>query len=132
MSIKTPTTVQELYHMMLENSKLCGNFKLVDNCIFWDLYDNIWIEISANSLEFLCEINTKNLFCPQITHWHPAYEDVYRDICSIGEEDSVMVLQKVPFHLRCRYIGKIKNCPYSINKKFLFGKTYWLYTKNKA
>lgn len=128
LKIKIPQNAEDLYDMMLATPKLCGKFELVNDVMFWNLNKNIAIQISLYDEECCVEINKKKSgkIVADITHWHPTQEEIYKEICDIGLKGHVLVIRKNIFGESVLYMGNEANCPYPPNKKWHFGKIYYL------
>lgn len=128
LTTEAPQTAQELYNMILDNPNLNGVFKLVDNTIFWDLNNKISIEIGVDPRDCYFGIN-RFLFgkiTDSITHWHPELNEIYEDVCNIGLKGNVLVIRKNILYTSVLYMGKEEECPYSPNKKWSFGRIYYI------
>lgn len=124
-------STKELCEKMLETPDLCGKFELVDKTIFWDLFDGFVIRISIEPPETLFDIETMlfGVFPDYITHWHPDEDEIYDQVCHIGLKGSVLVLRRNFFGTSVLYMGKEEHCPYSPQRKRLWGKIYYLKAK---
>lgn len=125
-----PQNSKELYEMMLQTPDLCGRFELTNNneIIEWHLYENIQIEIGVAPQDCYFGVN-KLLFGKVgsgITHWHPTIFEIYDEVCKIGIRGNILVLRTFGGGGAVLYSGKKENCPYSPDKKYLFGKYYYL------
>lgn len=129
LKLSLPTNTQELYDMMLATPDLCGDFLIAENGnIHWNLYKDIQIEIGVHTEDCYFSID-KKLFGEiksEIIHWHPTNFEIYNDVCNIGMPGSVLVIQTIMSGASVLYMGDERNCPYSPNKKVLFGKYYYL------
>lgn len=124
-------STKELYNKMLETSGICGKFELIDNTIFWNLFDGYEIQISIDPPDTYFGI-AKKLFgkiTDSIIHWHPNEEDVFQEVCAIGLKGHVLVIRKNLLCSSVVYMGKEGNSPYSIKKKLSWGKIYYLKAK---
>ena len=128
-----PQNSKELYEMMLQTPDLCGTFELAENGenIVWDLYENIRIEISVDSCDCYLEVSKLSLgkIAGEITHWHPTVFEIYDEACSIGKRGNVTVLRSNFMSGILMYSGSKADCPYAPDKKYLFGKYYYLEAK---
>lgn len=126
-----PNTTKELYDMMLNTPNLCGKFELVDDTIFWYLFDGIEIEISIGRMDTYFGISRKKSgkIPDGIIHWHPDCEEIYNDVLNIGLEGNVLVIQKNILYVSVIYSGKEEECPYSPETKRRFGKIFYLKAK---
>ncbi len=124
-----PKDINELYDMMLQTPDLCGKFGFSEDkrFIVWDLFENIRLEIGMDFREGYISIQ-RLLFGKiesGITHWHPSKFEIYDDVCSIGKRGNVLVLRSRWFGDSMLYSGSKEECPYSPDKKYLFGKYYY-------
>lgn len=125
-----PQSTEALYNMMLQTPDLCGSFTLSESkeTIVWDLNESIKIEIGFDTEE--CYFGMSKVLSgkieKQITHWHPTLLEVYRDVCRIGKCGNVLVLRSSLGNVNFLYAGSKRDCPYSPDKKPLFGKYYYL------
>lgn len=125
-----PQNSEELYQMMLQTPDLCGTFRLDEkkNLIVWDLFEKIRVEISVTPDDCyfgLCKFLFGKLeSC--IMHWHPSAFEVYDDVCNVGKRGNVTVVRTSVFGDSLLYSGRKDDCPYSSDKKCLFGKYYYL------
>ncbi len=122
-----PTNTEELYKLMVETPNLCGKFELVEKGnIYWDLFENIQIEIGIDPQDCFIAIKKLGKIEMEITHWHPTYYEIYNEICKIGIPGNVLVLRSFMGGAGVLYMGNERECPYSSDKKVLFGKFYYL------
>lgn len=124
-------SAKELYNKMLEIPDLCGNFELIDNTIYWNLFDGYEIQISIDPRDNYFGIDKKSFgkINDPVTHWHPDEEEVFREICDIGLKGNVLVIRKNLLFTSVVYMGKEENCPYSPEKKWSWGKICYLKAK---
>jgi len=127
-----PKNSKELYEMMLQTPDLCGTFELAEDGgnIIWSLHENIRIEIGVDPRD--CYLGVSKLLGKVergITHWHPTIFEIYDEVCSIGKRGNVMVLRSTASSGTLMYSGSKANCPYTPDKKYLFGKYYYLEAK---
>ena len=128
-----PQNSKELYEMMLQTPGLCGYFELLseDGNIIWNLYDGIRIELSVDSYD--CYLGVmKMLFGKvesELTHWHPTAFEIYNEVCKIGKCGNVMIVRTFASGGGVLYIGNKEDCTYQKNKRYLFGKLYYLEAK---
>lgn len=129
LKLRIPTNTQELYDMMLATPGLCGDFKIAENGnIHWDLYKNIQIDIGVDTGDCYFSVDKKlsGKIESEMTHWHPTIYEIYDDVCKVGMPGSVLVIRTLMSGASVLYMGDERNCPYSPNKKTLFGKYYYL------
>ncbi len=126
---KTPVNTHELYDLLMQTPELCGQFTLVsDHEIKWDIYEDFSVSIGVNKVD-ACIALDKMLFgrIPNhFTHWHPDPEDIYDEICAIGTRGHVLVIRKFLLGEMVLYMGPEADCPYSPNKKWRWGRIYYL------
>lgn len=124
--LKIPYTGQELYNMMLATEDLCGTFEVADDTVFWNLYDDVSIQISVDGEECICSIH-KNAW--EITHWHPSIYEIYDEVCKMGKRGNVMVIRTFIGGAGISYMGPKADCPYPEKKKWSLGKRHYLEAK---
>lgn len=128
-----PKNSKELYEMMLQTPNLCGTFELTDDGeeIMWHLYENILIEIGVDPQACFFGVSKWSFgkIKSGITHWHPTIFEIYDDVCSVGKRGNVMVLRSTASSGTLMYSGSKEDCPYAPDKKYLFGKYYYLEAK---
>ena len=124
-------STKELYDKMLDTPDLCGKFELVDKTIFWDIFEGIDIKISIEPPDTLFDIETKlfGKIPDPITHWHPDEEEIYDQVCQVGLKGNVLVIRRNIFGVSILYMGKHENCAYSPQRKWSWGKIYYLEAK---
>lgn len=122
-----PWSTNDLYEMMLKNDNLGGHFELKDDTLIWE-FEEIIYEIGINESSTTIQVFRKNKFKTEITHWHPCNEEIYDDICNIGEKGNIIVIKKTLNGESIVYMGKKENCTYDINKKRI-GKIYCFESK---
>lgn len=133
LKIIIPQNSKELYEMMLQTPDLCGVFELTENNerIVWNLHENIRIEIEVDPRD--CYFGVSRLLFGKvesgITHWHPTIFEIYDDVCNIGKRGNVMVLRATLSSGALMYSGSKADCPYSPDKKYLFGQYFYLEAK---
>ena len=124
-----PQNSKELYEMMLQTPDLCGTFELAgdEGNIIWDLHENIRIEIGVDPRD--CYFGVSEMLFGEvesgITHWHPTVFEIYDEVCRVGKRGNVMVLRSTASGGTLMYSGSKADCPYSPDKKYLFGKYYY-------
>jgi len=123
-----PETTEDLYKMMLMNDKLGGKFELIDNEIIEWEFDDFIYQISLDGREGLFDVIKNNKLKMSITHWHPDLEEVYTDICKIGEKGNLLVVKTFLGSAIILYMGKKENCPY-LNRKVKIAKYHFLESK---
>lgn len=116
-----------LYDKMCNTPNLCGKFELIDKTIIWDLFDGFIICISIEPPDTVFAIDKKMFWeiTDPVTHWHPNEEDVYEEVCNIGQKGNVLVIRKNFLFTTVLYMGSEKDCPYS-PKKWSWGRIYYL------
>lgn len=128
-----PQSSKELYDMMLQTPDLCGKFELSDDKkeIRWNIHENITIVIDAEPQDcYLCVFKSLSGKAEkEIIHWHPSISEIYDDVLKIGKRGNVLVIRSRVFGDAVLYYGSKNNCPYSRDKKYLFGKYYYLEAK---
>jgi hypothetical protein len=128
-----PQNSKELYDMMLQTPDLCGTFELNEGNenIEWLLHENIKIELGVDPRD--CYFGVSRLLFgnveSSITHWHPTIFEIYDDVCNVGKRGNVMVLRSTASSGTLMYSGSKADCPYAPDKKYLFGKYYYLEAK---
>ncbi len=128
-----PQNSKDLYELMLRTPNLCGNFMLSpdEEYILWDLYDNFQIKIGVDPRD--CYLSVSKMLSDTvesgISHWHPTCFEIYNEVRKIGKCGNVMVLKKFLISDSVLYIGNKEECPYEENKRYLFGKLYYLEAK---
>ncbi len=124
-----PKSTKVLYEMMRKNEKLGGKFELKDDeqLIVWTFEDVIY-EIEINKIEGFFGVLKNNKSRSEITHWHPDCNEIYDDICNIGEKGNLLIIESCLGSSRILYIGKVENCTYNRRKKHL-GKIYYFESK---
>ena len=128
-----PQNSKELYDMMLQTPDLCGTFELNEGNenIEWLLHENIKIELGVDPRD--CYFGVSRLLFGKvesgITHWHPTIFEIYDDVCNVGKRGNVMVLRSTASSGTLMYSGSKEDCPYAPDKKYLFGKYYYLEAK---
>ena len=128
-----PQNSKELYDMMLQTPDLCGTFELNEGNenIEWRLHENIKIELGVDPRD--CYFGVSRLLFGKvesgITHWHPTIFEIYDDVCNVGKRGNVMVLRSTASSGTLMYSGSKEDCPYTPDKKYLFGKYYYLEAK---
>ncbi len=128
-----PQNSKELYDMMLQTPDLCGTFELNEGNenIEWRLHENIKIELGVDPRD--CYVGVSILLFGKvessITHWHPTIFEIYDDVCNVGKRGNVMVLRSTASSVTLMYSGSKEDCPYTPDKKYLFGKYYYLEAK---
>lgn len=120
-AMKQPDNGLDLYSLMRATKDLCGNYELIGETIFWDLYDGFNLHVDASDGYVSIHDKTR-----QITHWHPEPEDIYNEVCKIGKRGNVMVI-----HVFCGfggvcYMGPKENCPYKKQESNRFGTYFYL------
>ncbi len=121
------SAVQKLYQLMTDNKNLSGSFELVsEDLICWDLFDGFTIFISEDDIGIERLLFKKTPV--EFTHWHPTDDEIYNDICNMGTKGNVTVIYKSILGESILYSGSKNECKYK--RKWLFGKYYYLYTKN--
>ena len=122
---------EDLYNKILDTPLLCGRFELVEKTIFWNLYDGFEIEISIEPPDSCFEIQRRWLknICIPLTHWHPDEDEVYSQVCNIGLKGNVLVIRENWFGVSILYMGDKEKCPYPADKKWSWGKIYYLLAK---
>ena len=115
--------------MMLQTPDLCGTFELAgdEGNIIWDLHENIRIELGVDPRD--CYFGVSEMLFGEaesgITHWHPTVFEIYDEVCRVGKRGNVMVLRSTASGGTLMYSGSKADCPYSPDKKYLFGKYYY-------
>ena len=129
LKLRVPTNAQELFEMMLATPDLCGDFEIAESGdIYWDLYKDIQIDIGVDTRDCYFSIAKKSFgkIKNEIMHWHPTIFEVYDDVCKVGMKGNVLVIRAFVGGESVLYMGDEANCPYSPDKKTLFGKVYYL------
>ena len=124
-----PSDTKTLYEMMLATPDLCGKFELIDDEIIrWNLFKDYEILMSIDDREGYFVLNklVAHKHPWEITHWHPETWDAYDEVCNLGLKGNVMVVDSFLGGQRIKYTGDARKCPYSPDKKKLFGKRYFL------
>lgn len=119
---------KELYDRMRDTPGLCGTFEMKDDAIHWDLFEGYNIQLAVHPRDNYFNIEKKRLggLVDQLTHWHPESDEIYEDVCSIGLKGNVLVIRKNPLFASVVYMGKEEYCPYSPERKRLWGKIHYL------
>ena len=82
-----PENASELYEMLINTPDLCGKFKFLGDCgIEWELYKDVTVSIGVNKVDGYIGIDRKlfGKIPTSITHWHPAPDEIYEEICDMG------------------------------------------------
>lgn len=119
---------KDLYDKMRNTPNLCGQFNLVGDTILWNLFDGYIIRIALDPRDNYFSIEKRmlgKLTC-EITHWHPALDEVFEEICNIGLKGNVLVIRKSWLWTSVLYMGMEEQCPYSSKKKWSWGKILYL------
>jgi len=108
---RLPQTSEELYEMMLLTPDIVGSFKLSNGSIHWHITKEIYAEITADSRDgyFCVSKKTFDTWEENITHWHPTPDDIYYDVCQIGLQGHILVVQNDSI----LYMGNKNSCPYN-------------------
>ena len=140
-----PRSSEELFEMIENTPNLCGLFEHNENTeiVYWkpfvdntakftDICNRIVISIDFDYEECLITVS-KQLFKGKsdlpITHLDTTEYEIYDKVCNIGKRGNVLVIRKLLFYDKILYIGPKKDCPYSEDKKYLFGEYYFLEAK---
>ncbi len=124
--MQNPKLILGLYEQMKQNPNLSGSYKLVDNSLIeWKLFDGFSVQLAEDyiGIERLLFGKIPDAFI----HWHPQDDEIYEDVCAIGEKGNVTVVKKDLFGDSLLYAGKAENCPNK--RKRFFGRYYYLYAK---
>ncbi len=122
-----PWSTNDLYEMMLKNDNLGGYYELKDDTLVWT-FDEVIYEIGINEVSTTIQVFKNVKLKKEITHWHPENDEIYDDVCNIGEKGNILVIKKTLNGESVVYMGKKENCTYDINKK-RFGKIYCFESK---
>lgn len=108
---------KQLYEMMMKNPKLGGKIELEnDERIIWT-FEKVIYDISVDKDDGFIDVLKNNRSKTSITHWHPSNDEIYDEICRIGERGNVLVIKSFLESSAICYIGSVKNCPYKKNKR---------------
>lgn len=112
-----PQNTKQLYEMMMKNPKLGGKIELEnDERIIW-IFEKVIYNIFVDKDEGLIDVLKNNKFKTSITHWHLSNDEIYDEICRIGERGNVLVIKSFLGSSAVCYMGSVKNCPYKKNKR---------------
>ncbi len=128
MKEKTPQTTEELYEMLQKTSDLAGKLELVGESIFWTFQD-FWILASLDENEGYIAVNRNKKRWwqnDQLLHWHPRKDGIYEELCAIGNKNNVCVIRNAGLFSNIFYCGKESAYPYTSDKKWHWGKLYYL------
>lgn len=129
LKLRVPANTQELYDMMLATPELCGDFEIAENGnIHWDLYKDIRIHIDVDVAECCFGLVKRSSGKTEsgFAHWHPTIFEIYDEVCKVGTKGNVLVIRAFMGGASVLYMGDEEGCPYSPDKKTLFGKIYYL------
>ncbi len=124
----SPQTSKELYHMLLENTDLAGKLELTGDAVFWT-FNNFWVYTSLDINEGYIEINRKVKHwwqSSQLLHWHPMKDEIYEDLCAIGNKNNVLVIRNGLLFSDIFYLGKESEYKYPPDKKWHWGRLHYL------
>ena len=103
-----PQTTEELYNMLLENTNLVGKLERTGDAIFWT-FTNFWVLASLDKYEGYIEVNRKKEHWwqnGQLLHWHPMKDEIYEDLCAIGNKNNILVIRNGWLFSDVFYLGK--------------------------
>lgn len=127
-----PQTTHDLYKMLIENGDLTGKIKFEDGCIFW-YFKDFWIYTSLDKNEGYISINRNKKHWwqnDQLLHWHPMRDEIYENLCEIGNKDNILVIRNGCLFSDIFYLGKESGYKYSSGKKWHWGRLHYLKPKN--
>ena len=123
-----PGTAEELYKMLLESPDLAGELELEGEAVFWT-FKNFWVYASLDGNEGYIEVNRKKKHWwqnDQFLHWHPGKDEIYEHLCEIGNKNNVLVIRNGWLFSDIFYLGKESEYKYSPDKKWHWGRLYYL------
>lgn len=124
----SPQTTEELYNMLLETPDLAGKLELEGDAVFWT-FNNFWVYASLDQNEGYIEVNIKKEHwwqSSQLLHWHPMKDEIYKDLCALGNKNNVLVIRSGWLFSDIFYLGKESEYKYTPNKKRHRGRLYYL------
>lgn len=123
-----PQTTEELYKMLLETPDLAGKLELVGDAVFWT-FNNFWICASLDKIEGYIAVNRKKKHWwqnDQLLHWHPMKDEVYENLCAIGNKNNLLVIRNGWLFSDIFYLGKKDEYQYRPDKKWHWGRLHYL------
>ncbi len=127
-----PHTTYDLYKMLIENGDLTGKIEFLDDCIFWSFKD-FWIYAFCDQNEGYISVNRNKKHwweSEQLLHWHPMKDEIYKNLCAIGNKDNILVIRNGCLFSDIFYLGKENEYKYPPDKKRHFGRLYYLKPQN--
>ena len=125
---RIPQTIQDLYEMLVENGDIIGKIELDDGSILWR-FKEFWLYIFLDQNEGYISVNRRKKHWweqEQLFHWHPMKEEIYDQLRSIGNKNNVLVIRDGCLGSDIFYLGREDEYKYSPNKKWHWGKLYYL------
>ena len=66
----------------------------------------------------------------QLLHWHPMKDEIYENLCEIGNKDNILVIRNGCLFSDIFYLGKESGYKYSSGKKWHWGRLHYLKPQN--
>lgn len=129
--VTSPADTQELYAMLMNTDGLHSFPKLKGDLLVWELYEKVRVEAYVEEGDTMINIICRGFLRGFSTHWHPALEDLYDELCKFGREGNILVLRKSVFGTEAYYIGKPEGYRFSPDKKRHWGKLIYLTQKKE-
>ena len=129
-----PQNARELYDMLMRTPDLCGMLTLVgDHGLDWELYEGFTVSIGINRREGYIGIEKRlaGKITDGLTHWHPALDEIYGQLCIMGRPGNVLVIRRNPLFCGVVYRGPESECPYPPAGKWSRGRLYYLKAKSE-
>ena len=129
MTMPVPGNAYELYEKLMHTPDLCGQFYIVNAYeLQWSIYKDLTVSIGIGQRDADVVIERKiwGRIPDVLTHWHSKPSEIYGEICNIGCRGNVLVIRKNLFGETVLYAGAETNFPYSLDKKWYWGRIYYL------
>lgn len=123
-----PQTTEELYKMLIETPDLAGKLELTGDTVFWT-FNNFWVCASLDKNEGYIEVNRKKKHWwqnDQLLHWHPMKDEIYNDLCAIGNKSNILVIRTGWLFSDIFYWGKESEYQCHPDKKWHWGRLHYL------
>ena len=128
----SPQTTEELYKLLLESPDLAGKLELKGNSVFWT-FKSFWVFTGLEGNDGYIEVNRNKKHWwqnEQLFHWHPSRDEIYKNLCAIGDKNNILVIRNGGLFSNIFYLGKESDYKYSPDKKWHWGRLYYLKPQN--
>lgn len=121
-------TTKELYSELCKMPDLHSMPEIDGETLVWKLYSNAYIKACCDSYDTCIEIISTSPHCPS-THWHPDEADMLNELYALGKKGNILVLKRFLMGTGAFYIGEPEKYRFNKNKKWHFGRLFYLEQK---